>query len=77
MASGKPIVASDLPSIREILDGSNAFLVAPDDAVQLAEGITQALADDELSASRADKACDDAKKYSWLSRAKSITEYIG
>ena len=30
MASGRPIVASDLPSIREVLNENNSLLVSPD-----------------------------------------------
>ena len=39
MAGGRPIVASDLQSIREVLeDGANALLVPPGDAKALASG---------------------------------------
>ncbi|MEK7581842.1 MAG: glycosyltransferase, partial [Patescibacteria group bacterium] len=39
MASGRPIVASDLPSLREVLNENNAVFVKPDDPESLAEGI--------------------------------------
>jgi len=40
MGAGIPLVASDLPSLREILvDGENALLVAPDDPAALAAGV--------------------------------------
>lgn len=40
LAAGKPIVASDLPSIREIVrDGVHAHLVAPGDPGALADGL--------------------------------------
>jgi glycosyltransferase involved in cell wall biosynthesis len=39
MASGTPIVASDLPAIREIVGAGRAVLVTPDDPNALAQGI--------------------------------------
>ena len=70
MASGRPIVASDLPSLREVLSEKNAFLVAPDDPEALAEGIRYALAHPEEAAKRAAQALGDVKRYTWESRAK-------
>jgi len=37
MASGRPILASDVASLREVLDERNAFLVPPNDAKALAK----------------------------------------
>lgn len=77
MASGKPIVASDLPSLREVLSEKNALLVRPDDPDALAEGIRYALAHPEEAARRAAQALEDVKQYTWESRAKSILAFIG
>ena len=77
MASGRPIVASDLPSLREVLSEKNAFLVAPDDPEALAEGIRYALAHPEEAAKRAAQALGDVKRYTWESRAKNILSFIG
>ena len=50
MASGRPIVASDLPSLREVLrDGENALLVEPGNPQALTAGIR---ADQERSGAR-------------------------
>lgn len=76
MASGKPIVASDLPSLREVLSEKNAFLVKPDDPEALAEGIRYVLAHPEEAAQRAAQALEDVKRYTWESRAKSILSFI-
>jgi glycosyltransferase involved in cell wall biosynthesis len=73
MAAARPIVASDLPSIREILrDGTNALLVAPGDAAALAEAIDRLLADPHLSARLARAAFDEVPAYSWERRAERL-----
>ena len=46
MAAGVPLVASDLPAVREVLDhGQNAWLVEPDNPAALARGFALLLAD--------------------------------
>ena len=75
MASGTPIVASNVPSIREVLDVTMAELVSPDDPKALAEGIRAALADPE-SWQRADVARRKVAEYSWDSRADTILKEI-
>lgn len=77
MASGKPIVASDLPSIREVLSEKNAFLVKSDDPEALAEGIRYALEHQDEARKRAAQALEDVKRYTWESRAKHILTFIG
>jgi len=73
MAAGRPIVASDLPSIREILrDGENALLVEPGNASALAAAIQRILADPELAAALARAALDQVPAYSWERRAQRL-----
>jgi glycosyltransferase involved in cell wall biosynthesis len=77
MAAKRPIVATDLPSIREILkDGRNAVLVGPDDPGALAEGIRRVLEDTELAASIADHAHEDVKEYTWDKRSERILQFM-
>lgn len=77
MASGKPIIASDLQSLREVLSEKNAFLVKPDDPEALAEGIRYALRHPEEAAKRAAQALEGVKRYTWESRAKHILAFVG
>jgi glycosyltransferase involved in cell wall biosynthesis len=73
MAAGRPIVASDLPSIREVLrDGENALLVAPGDASGLARAVERLLADPDLAARLARVALDEVAAYSWERRAERL-----
>jgi len=76
MTSQKPIVASDLPSIREILNENNAILVRPDDPRVLAEGIQKALKNKDLSGIISQKAYSDVREYTWQKRAKNILDFI-
>lgn len=69
MTSGIPIVASDLPSIREILDERGAVLVPPDNTEALAEGIARALLE---ANTRAIHAKEEVAQYSWAERARTI-----
>ena len=64
LAAGRAIVASDLPSIREILhDDVDALLVAPGDASALAGAIRRLLGDPALAARLARAAFDAAPEY--------------
>ena len=76
MASGKPVVASDLPSSREILNEKNAVLVEPDNQESLAIGIKTVLQNPELAAKISKQAFLDVENYTWSKRADSIIKFI-
>jgi glycosyltransferase involved in cell wall biosynthesis len=77
MASGRPVVASDLPAIREILEHErNALLVPPGDARALAAAVERLLRDSALSAKLAARAFEDVKAYSWDRRAQAIEDFL-
>jgi glycosyltransferase involved in cell wall biosynthesis len=77
MAAGKPIVASDLPAIREILSNNvNAVLVAPDDPNALSEGISRLLSNHELALRLSQQASLDVMEYTWDKRAERIKKFI-
>ena len=71
MAARKPIVASRLPSLQEILrDGENAILFNPDDPKDLAEKITWVLEND--CSKIVEQAWQDVQEYTWEKRAERI-----
>ncbi len=72
MASGKPIVASNLPSLKEVLPDAGAFFVPPDDPNALAGGIVQAVSNPQEGKKRAEQARELVKEYSWYNRAHHI-----
>ena len=76
MASGRPIIASDIPSIREILSDTNAFLAPPDSPEKLAEMIEFVLANPEEAEKRARQARKEVEHYTWDERAHEILNQI-
>jgi glycosyltransferase involved in cell wall biosynthesis len=77
MASGRPIVASDLPSIREVLTHErNALLVAPGDARALASAVERVLRDGDLGRALAKRALEDVRAYSWDRRAEALEGFL-
>jgi len=78
MASRKPVVASDLPVLREVLsDGVNALLVQPDDPEAWVGAIQRLGKDDRLREALADRAYQDlATHYTWEQRAASVLQGI-
>ncbi|MBT8467167.1 MAG: glycosyltransferase, partial [Deltaproteobacteria bacterium] len=74
MASGKPIVSSDLPVLREILrHGENALLVPPHDVVAWKEALEQLDSDPSLAHNLAQRARQDlTDNYTWDARATSV-----
>ena len=76
MAAGVPIVAADLPSIREILSDSSAFWFRSDDENDLAVRVHYVLQHPDEAAGKAARAAEEVKKYTWGARAKSILSQI-
>jgi glycosyltransferase involved in cell wall biosynthesis len=73
MGAGTPIVASDLPSLREVLrHGENAWLVEPGNPEELAQGLQRILSDRILAQKLAQEARQDVVQYSWQKRAATI-----
>ena len=78
MAAGVPIVATDLPSIHEVLrHGENAWLVEPGNSEALAEGIHAVIENPELAKRLAEHARQEVEKYTWERRAASILSFLG
>ena len=73
MAAGRPIVASDLPALREVLDhGGTAILVAPGDPAALAAGVRSVLDDPATADRMARAAFRKVDDYSWARRAERL-----
>jgi len=76
MASKRPIIASDLPSLREILNNKSAIFVKPDNPKSLAGGIKQVLNNPELAKQISNQAFNDVQKYTWQKRAEKVIHSI-
>ena len=76
MASGRPIIASDLPTIREVLNDNNAVIIPPDNSRLLSEAISKILQNPEIGERLAAEAVKEVEKYSWQNRAKKILDFI-
>jgi glycosyltransferase involved in cell wall biosynthesis len=73
MAAGRPIVASDLPAIREVLrHDESALLVAPGDPAALAAGVRRVVNDHALAERLASRALAAVEEYSWDRRGERL-----
>jgi glycosyltransferase involved in cell wall biosynthesis len=73
MAAGRPIVASDLPAIREVLrHEQTALLVPPGDPVALGAAVERLASDPSLGRALARAASAAVLDYSWERRAERI-----
>lgn len=73
--SKTPIVASDLPSIREIVDDSEVFYVVPDDARRLGEAIRYIFDHKDEAQERATRTAEKAEGFTWARRVESIVNF--
>lgn len=64
MASGVPVIASNLPAHHEVL-GDAALLVAPRDHHAIAEAMGRVLQDDVLRARLTERGLERARRYTW------------
>jgi glycosyltransferase involved in cell wall biosynthesis len=73
MAADVPIVATDLPALREVLrHGENAWLVPAGDPRALGGAIARLLDDETLRRRLAARARQDVSRYTWAERAAAI-----
>ncbi|MEN9561500.1 MAG: hypothetical protein RIQ56_773, partial [Candidatus Parcubacteria bacterium] len=76
MASGVPIVASDLPSIREVLDDSSAYFATPDDPTTIARAIFNVISEGRGAFETSDSAKRLTANFTWKVRGKRIVQSI-
>lgn len=74
MAAGVPIISSDLPVLREVLDdGANSLLVTPDDTAAWVKAAQRLIDDSCLQERLGENAHRDyLTHYTWLVRAKEL-----
>lgn len=76
MAARKPIIASDMPSIREIVDETCVVLVPPGDPAALANAVQRLASDPARANALAACAHERVQQYSWERRTRSILDFI-
>ena len=76
MAAGKPIIASNLPSLREILNEKTAIFFEADNAIDLAEKIDFLFKNMDLAETLGKNAKKDSLNYSWNFRANLIKNFL-
>ena len=77
LAYRRPIIASDLPSVLELLtDGETALLTSPGDPQALAQAMDRLLKDPDLARCLADQAWDLALQHSPERRAARLTAFF-
>lgn len=76
MATKTAVVASDLPSIRELVSEKEVLFFVPDDPHSLAEALRWLSRDPRLRKKLATKAYERAQDFSWEKRARKLLEFF-
>lgn len=77
MGAGLPIVTSDLPVLREILqDGETALMPPPDDPAAFAQAVARLAQDADLRERLACSAQQRLRGYTWDNRAARILDFL-
>ena len=75
MVTGLPVVASDLPAIREVTEGK-AILIAPDDLSKWVVEIDRLLRNETLRKNLGEAGKGVAQKYLWSDKAQEYETYL-
>jgi glycosyltransferase involved in cell wall biosynthesis len=73
MARGCPVVASDIPALREV-SGEGAMLVPPEDGDAWTRAIREVVADEALREDLRRRGGELVKRYSWDATARRVCE---
>ncbi len=74
MASGTPLITTDLPAIREIANNKNAIIVPPENIREMIRAIEETAP--STAKKKAEQAKKDVLKYTWDKRAEFIMREI-
>ena len=78
MAAGKPIVATEIPSVLEILEsGRNSVIVPPDDPGEFFDAVSSLIDDPDTRARISRNALSDVQQYTWKKRVEKIMTGLG
>lgn len=77
MAAGRPLIAPDLPDLREILEHArNAFLTPADQPERAAQAVRRLLSDSAFSEALAHAAAADAQAFTWQERGRRLAHFL-
>lgn len=71
MARGCPVLASDIPALREV-SGDGAMLLGPDDEAAWADAIRRLLVDRRLADELRQRGRETVRRYSWDEAARAV-----
>jgi glycosyltransferase involved in cell wall biosynthesis len=74
LATGRAILSSDLPVLREVLDETCSVFLPADDTGAWDNAIKELILNPERRKSLGNKAAEKAQRYSWAGRAERILE---
>lgn len=74
MASNRPIIGSDIPVLKEILNDDNSFLVSESDAGEWLAAVKKIEGDHAVALEKASRARAEVQQYTWRSRALAMLE---
>ncbi|NQV93135.1 glycosyltransferase family 4 protein [Candidatus Kaiserbacteria bacterium] len=76
MASKRPIIASKIPSIEELLDETNSILIEPDNPSVLATAIKEMINKKDVAEHISNTAFKNVQNFTWEARARRILAVI-
>ncbi len=76
LASGKPVISSDLPALREVLNDNNAVLVEADNLEHWKNSILNTLTNSKMTTTMCQNARITAESNTWQARASQILDGI-
>ncbi|NTV37906.1 MAG: glycosyltransferase family 4 protein, partial [Anaerolineales bacterium] len=74
LASGRAILTTDLPVLREVLDESMAVFATPGDVDSWASALSELLADEKRRQALGQHGRTAAERYTWVERARKALE---
>ncbi len=72
MASGRAILSSDLPVLKEVLNEENAVLLPPDDVDSWINALVELREAPHRRKALAEQALEDVQEYTWVRRVEKI-----